>query len=120
MDREMRLLATDEESLRALTHAVHDWWIPVEEIAFVEADRVVTIPVGDEVTPQGFVGTAEGSTHVILVHHASRPEIQDDASIGGGDINTIAFSHGIVEIECAFPLTVRIPVTSLEIEVRAL
>ena len=47
-------------------------------------------------------------------------EIQDDASIGGGDINTIAFSHGIVEIECAFPLTVRIPVTSLEIEVRAL
>jgi hypothetical protein len=114
MGTEMRLLASDDESLRALTHAVHDWWIPVDEIEFVEADRLVRIPISDEAT-----SPADASTHVVLVHHASQPGIQDEALIGGGDINTIRFSDGLVEIECAFPLLIRIPVTALEIEVRA-
>lgn len=104
----MKILhALSERELGPILDFVHDRRYDIDRVSLDVARRELRIPV--------YLGSrqCEGT---LLIRGATRFELKDEAQIGEGDINTIRYKGRHLEITGAFPVSIRVEVESLDVE----
>lgn len=104
----MKLLrAVNERELGVILDLVHDRKYDIDRVSLDQIKRELRIPI--------YMGSRE-CEGTLLVRGASRFELQDEAQIGQGDINTIRRKGRRLEIRGALPVNISIEVDRLDIE----
>lgn len=115
----------DIEDIDTILDYIHDRFFEIDQITFDKESQRLRIPISIISTEGRITGKIlwliKQRTHLVvsaalLIHEVVDYELLDEAKTGEGDINTILFDGDTVIIECGLPVTIRIKVVRLHLE----
>jgi hypothetical protein len=114
-----------DADIPALLDVVHDEWIDLDHPEFGLRDGVVQLPFRYLAPARTILRRLGPLKRVrrnwlrgwLRVYSADSIDVADQARIGEGDVNTVAFNPttATVTIECGVPVTIRIKVAELRL-----
>jgi hypothetical protein len=110
------MTVTNANRIGDLLNLVHDHWFNVERVALDKESRIVTMHL--EAKKTNLVqGSKDGSR--LLIKNAEGRSVNDTEKVRDFDLNEIKFdpASGCVFITGGIPITIKVKVTALEIEV---
>lgn len=119
-----RYEARSVQDVSAILDLVHDRFFDLDKITLDQTERLLRIPIS-VIDPDGqLVGKVLGlriwrhpiRASSLLIHNAESYEVEDRAQTGQADINTMEFAADVLTITCGMPVTVKVRVSGLYLE----
>ncbi len=122
-----KLQVFNPHEIEKLLEFLHDRSYSLEDIEFDQSQKILRIPVtvffDDQHKTINFEtkGKKDKLKHPLFkaelkIKNVENYEVQDEAEIGEGDINSIFFEDGRIRIIGGIPVEITIAVTALEME----